>query len=136
MKFKMRRVHYMPKNLKSGILYVSEEFNIAIHLCACGCGSKVKTPLGVTDWSLEKTKAGPSLRPSIGNWQQACQSHYWITGGKVVWAEKWTAEDIAARRCNEEESWCTSYKALERRLGSVVRGLWRRFTGLFGYRFF
>ena len=38
MKFKMRRVHYMPKDLKPGILYVSEEFNIAIHLCACGCG--------------------------------------------------------------------------------------------------
>src|SRR5271165_7625051 len=70
MKVEMQRVHYMPKELNPGVLYVSEEFDIAMHLCACGCGSKVKTPLGPTEWSVEETKSGPSLRPSIGNWQQ------------------------------------------------------------------
>ena len=86
MNFEMQRVHYMPKELRPGVLYVSEEFDIAMHLCACGCGSKVKTPLGPTEWSVEETKSGPSLRPSVGNWQQACQSHYWINRGEVRWA--------------------------------------------------
>jgi len=78
----LQRVHYMPKELKPGILYVSEEFGIAAHLCPCGCGSKIRTPLGPTEWSVEATNSGPSLRPSVGNWQQACQSHYWIDRAK------------------------------------------------------
>lgn len=133
MKLEMRRVHYMPDNLEPGILYVSEEFDIAIHLCACGCGSKVKTPLGVTEWSVDKTKAGPTLRPSIGNWQQACQSHYWITGGNVVWAERWTPEEIAQGRRHEEESRRAYYNALDRKRGGAARRLWRWLKGLFGY---
>lgn len=52
----LQRVHYMPKDLKPGILYVSEEFGAAAHLCACGCGMKVSTPLGPTEWSVEETK--------------------------------------------------------------------------------
>jgi len=131
MKFEMRRVHYMPENLKPGILYVSEEFDIAIHLCACGCGSKVKTPLGVTEWSVKKTKTGPTLRPSIGNWQQPCRSHYWITDGKVVWAEKWTPEKIVAGRRQEEERRRAHYNALDRKRGGAVRKLWRWVKDLF-----
>lgn len=34
MRFEMQRVHYMPKELKPGVLYISEEFDIAMHLCA------------------------------------------------------------------------------------------------------
>ncbi len=36
----LQRVHHMPKVLEPGILYVSEEFGAAAHLCACGCGVK------------------------------------------------------------------------------------------------
>jgi len=45
-RFQIEHVHSMPKELSPGILYVSEEFRTAAHLCACGCGSKVRTPLG------------------------------------------------------------------------------------------
>jgi hypothetical protein len=61
MKFELQHVHYMPTELKPGVLYVSEEFGIAIHLCACGCESKIKTPLGPTEWSVKETKSGPTL---------------------------------------------------------------------------
>ena len=98
MKIELQRVHYMPKELKPGVLYVSEEFGAAAHLCACGCGSKIRTPLGPTEWALEETDSGPTLRPSVGNWQQACQSHYWIYRGEIVWSVKWTPEQIAAGR--------------------------------------
>src|SRR5438046_3132314 len=114
MKFKLQHVHYMPTELTPGVLYVSEEFGIAIHLCACGCGSKIKTPLGPTEWSVEQTKSGPSLRPSVGNWQETCQSHYWITRGEIRWADKWTPEQIAAGRRSEEERRRAYCDALDR----------------------
>ena len=113
------------------MLYVSEEFGAAAHLCACGCGEKVSTPLGPTEWSLEQTDGEPTLRPSVGNWQLACQSHYLITGGEVVWAEGWTAEEIADGRCREEERRREYYDALDRKHRSVVRRLWRWISDLF-----
>jgi hypothetical protein len=127
----MQRVHYMPKDLKPGVLYVSEEFDIAMHLCACGCGSKVKTPLGPTEWSVKETRSGPSLRPSVGNWQQTCQSHYWISRGETHWAPKWTPEEIAAGRRHEEERRHSYYKALQRKRG-IPQRIWRWLRGLVG----
>ena len=130
-KIRLERVHYMPQDLRPGVLYVSEEFGAAAHLCACGCGTKVRTPLGPTEWSLEETDGEPTLRPSVGNWQLACQSHYLITGGEVVWAGRWTAEEIADGQCREEESRREYYDTLERKHRSVVRRLWRWISGLF-----
>lgn len=103
MKIKLEHVYYMPKELKPYVLYVSKEFKTATHLCACGCGAKIRTPLTSTDWSLEETANGPTLLPSVGNWQQACKSHYWIHQGEVRWADKWTPEQIAMGRRGEEE---------------------------------
>jgi hypothetical protein len=135
MKFELQRVSYMPKDLKPGIIYMAEQFDIAMHLCACGCGSKVKTPLGPTEWSVTETKKGPSLFPSIGNWQLGCQSHYWIKRGDVVWAGKWTPEQIVAGRTNEDQRRQAYYKAqnyqrsgrmskLLQRLKKVLSRLW------------
>jgi hypothetical protein len=132
MKFKLQRVDYMPKDLNPDILYVSEEFDIAMHLCACGCGSKVKTPLGPTEWAFTETPDGPSLRPSVGNWQQPCQSHYWIDRGEALWAEKWTPEQIAAGRHFEQERREAYYEALDRQRGGILRRLWRWLKSLFG----
>jgi hypothetical protein len=123
MKIELERVHYMPKELKPGFLYVSEEFGIAQHLCVCGCGAKIKTPLGPTEWTVEETDSGPSLSPSVGNWQQACQSHYWIYRGEIRLANKWTPEQIAAGRRHEEQRRQVYYDALDRERG----GAWHRF---------
>jgi hypothetical protein len=131
MKIELQRVQYMPKELKPSVLYVSEEFEIAMHLCPCGCGSKVKTPLGPTEWSVEETKTGPSLRPSVGNWQQACQSHYWITRGEIIWGGKWTPEQIAAGRRHEEERRHVYFEALDRQRGGLLRRFWRWVRSLF-----
>ena len=100
-KIKLKRVDYMPKELEPGILYVAEEFGAAAHLCPCGCGSKIRTPLDPTEWSLENTQEGPSLYPSIGNWQKPCKSHYWIQKGQILWAAQWSEERIAAGRARE-----------------------------------
>jgi hypothetical protein len=125
MKIELQRVQYMPKQLEPGVLYVSEEFGAAAHLCACGCGSKVRTPLGATRWVLEDTASGPTLRPSIGNWQLACQSHYWIERGEVVWAPKWSTEQIAVGRLGEEKRRRAYYDALDRQRGGIPQRFWR-----------
>src|SRR5688572_8818257 len=124
MKIDLQRVQYMPKKLQPGVLYVSEEFGAAAHLCACGCGSKVRTPLGPTEWAVEETDSGPTLRPSVGNWQQACQSHYWIYRGGVIWDGKWTPKQIAAGRCRDEKQRQDYYDSLDRKRGITLRGFW------------
>lgn len=103
MKIKLQHVHYMPKTLEFGVLYVSKEFKTASHLCACGCGLRVNTPLKPTEWTLQEASDGVSLYPSIGNWQQPCKSHYWINKGEVKWSNQWTAEQISMGRMYEEK---------------------------------
>jgi hypothetical protein len=131
LKIELQHVHYMPKDLKLGVLYVSQEFGIAAHLCPCGCGSKINTPLGPTEWTLEETRKGPTLRPSIGNWQRPCQSHYWITEGKIVWSTKWTPDQIAAGYRAEEVQRSNYYAALDRKRDGILRRLWNLISSLF-----
>jgi hypothetical protein len=116
MNFKLQKVKYMPAQLEPGILYVSDEFEIAVHLCACGCGEKIRTPLGPTEWkvSVEKRRAGPSVWPSIGNWQLPCHSHYIIRRGNVIWCNQWTPEEITAGRHAEEERRARYYESRRR----------------------
>lgn len=125
MKIKLQHVHYIPKELKPGILYVSEEFYTAAHLCPCGCGSKVRTPLGPTEWILHVTKNGPSLEPSIGNWQFNCQSHYWINEGRIIWSSKWSPEQIAMGLQDEEKRRHLYYDALKRN-NTILGRFWHR----------
>lgn len=115
----------MPKELKSGVLYVSKEFKTAAHLCACGCGAKIRTPLTPTEWSLEETECGPTLRPSVGNWQQKCQSHYWIIRGDIIRADKWSPEQIAMGRHGEQERRRVYYDTLDRQNDGAMRRFWR-----------
>ncbi len=127
----MECVHYMPGELREGVLYVSEEFGIANHLCACGCGSKVRTALGPMEFAVTETADGPTLRPSVGNWQRECQSHYWITRGEVIWAERWTPDQIAAGRTREEARRRAYYDAIDRRRGGLLGQIWRWTRSLF-----
>lgn len=131
-KFELRKVQYMPTKLEPGILYIAEEFGAAAHLCACGCGAIVRTPLDPAEWSLTETEDGPSLYPSIGNWQEPCQSHYWIERGKVKWAAKWTSGQIEAGRRREQERRVEYYKALNRKQLTKFRKLWDRIRSFLG----
>jgi Family of unknown function (DUF6527) len=81
---------------------------------ACGCGNKVMTPLGPTEWAFEDRSGKATLRPSVGNWQLPCQSHYVIANGNILWAKKWSAAQIAAGRRAEETRRQAHYEALVR----------------------
>lgn len=87
-------VEYVPKEIAPGILYVSKRYNVAVHLCPCGCMSKVVTPLGACEWEFYDDDGEPTLSPSIGNWQIPCKSHYWIECGKIEWSYQWSEEQI------------------------------------------
>lgn len=89
-------VTQFPAVYKQGVLYISEEFETAGHLCCCGCGEKVITPLNPAKWRLRKEGGTVSLSPSIGNWNYACKSHYVITKNKVLEAGQLDARKIAA----------------------------------------
>lgn len=128
-RFRLQKVQYMPSNLDPGVLYVAEEFKAAAHLCACGCGTIIRTPLN--RWSLTETEDGPSLYPSIGNWQEPCQSHYWIEDGKVEWAESWTLEQIEVGRQQEIERISTLNDKVNRKHSSKLKRLWQWLKDLF-----
>ncbi|MEV6135183.1 DUF6527 family protein [Nocardia sp. NPDC051990] len=61
-----------PAELEPGHLYVSAQFSTAAHLCACGCGREVITPLSPAQWVL-MFDGTVTIRPSIGNWALPCQ---------------------------------------------------------------
>jgi hypothetical protein len=91
-------VEFIPPEMKEGVLYVSIEYGTAVHRCACGCGERVVTPFGRTDWKMIYDGDTVSLHPSIGNWNFKCRSHYWIRGNRVEWAPQWSDEEVSAGR--------------------------------------
>ena len=129
----VQHVEFMPKQLEPGVLYVSEKYSTAAHLCACGCGEKVRTPLGPTEWAVSGTANHPSLWPSVGNWQKPCRSHYVIGNGKIVWCGNWTPEQVAAGRHNEGIRRRTYYDQMYAQQ-SFRRRLWRRVLSFLGIK--
>jgi len=127
MKMRAQLVRFIPDNPEPGMLYVSTEFAIAVHRCACGCGSTVKTPLGPTDWEFENTQSGPTLYPSIGNWQR-CGSHYFITAGDIIWSDKWSPTQIAAGRRAEQRRSQDFFDRHDRERIGILRRAWRWIT--------
>ena len=93
-------VDLAPRPLQPGVLYVSQRYRVAVHLCACGCGEKVVTPLSPAEWQVRVQGGLASLHPSIGNWSMVCRSHYWIRNGRIVWSRaisKRQMEQVFAR---------------------------------------
>jgi Family of unknown function (DUF6527) len=91
-------VEFIPDKLAERTLYVSIPFASTAHLCVCGCGTKVVTPISPTGWELLFDGDTISLRPSIGNWGLRCRSHYWIAHNQAVWAGSMTQEEIERGR--------------------------------------
>jgi Family of unknown function (DUF6527) len=91
-------VDRIPDHLENGVLYVSIPYATAVHRCGCGCGNEVVTPLSPTDWKLIFDGETVSLKPSIGNWSFACQSHYWIVRNRLRWTRRWSAAEIQRGR--------------------------------------
>lgn len=136
-------VDNIPGAPDEGKLFISIRYRTAVHLCACGCGLKVVTPLRPSKWKLIFDGDSVSLTPSIGSWQFPCRSHYWIKNNEIVWSRPWTDEEIAAGRHRDaddvrryyavrgaESSASGDRTAIAERkrglLAAIRRRLWRR----------
>ena len=82
-----RFVEFIPEALEKNVLYISFTYGTVSHLCACGCGREVVTPLTPTAWKLTFDGETITLSPSIGNWNYPCRSHYWIRNNQIYWIE-------------------------------------------------
>ena len=84
--YKTQFVQSIPQDLKKGILYVCVTYDICVHLCPCGCMSKIFTPISKEyGWVISYDGVNVSLAPSIGNGAYPCGSHYFLKEGKVQW---------------------------------------------------
>jgi hypothetical protein len=94
-------VEFIPKELAEGILYISMPYASVCHLCFCGCGMKVVTPLSPTDWRLLFDGETVSLDPSVGNWSYPCRSHYVLRANRVIWMGHLSEREIRRIREND-----------------------------------
>jgi hypothetical protein len=106
-------VEFISDELEQGTIYISMRFATASHLCCCGCGSKVVTPIRPTDWKLIFDGKTVSFHPSIGNWSFACRSHYWIRSNRVEWAPRWSKEEIERGRSRDRSAKETYFGDIE-----------------------
>jgi hypothetical protein len=84
MRYAYQAVERIPKLLKEGVVYHSEEFEVGALLCACGCGHRVS--LLVPDSHQVTSQGGwATVTPSISVCDATCKSHYFITAGHVEW---------------------------------------------------
>lgn len=121
-------VEVMPEDIEPGNLYISKRFRTAAHLCACGCGLRVVTPLKPAKWQLSEVGGLVSLSPSVGRWQLPCKSHYWIHESKVLWSTAFSEEEMQSvlERDRRELSAYYAARRKPRWLPGVVWTLWRR----------
>ena len=96
-------VEFIPNELDEKKLFISIPFATVVHLCLCGCGERVVTPLSPTDWRLVFDGETVSLSPSIGNWSFDCQSHYWVENSRVIWSRQWSRDKIEAGRARNQQ---------------------------------
>lgn len=124
----LREVDSIPERLEPNVLYVSRKYATASHLCACGCGVEVVTPLGNGGWQVWSDRQGVSMSPSIGNWSFKCQSHYFVRNGSIEWARAFSPSMIeAARRADNPRA----YESRDLRPGwlSNIRSFFRWLLG-------
>ena len=122
-------VDFIPDKLEEGVLYVSERYRTCSHLCCCGCGEEVVTPLSPAEWSLSVRGTTVSLHPSIGNWDYACRSHYVIQDNAVRWAGAMSAQAVAAVQRRDAEDLAAQVLAINR--AKIKRPWWRRLFSSF-----
>lgn len=118
-KLKHHFIRNIPRELDTGVLYISMEYATAIHSCCCGCGEQVVTPFSPTDWKMIYDGESVSLTPSVGNWNYACRSHYIIKQNVVIEAGSWSETQITAERKRDKAAKANYYRSISESMDKV-----------------
>ena len=127
-------VDFIPEILEEGNLYISKRYSTATHLCCCGCGNKVVTPLNPAKWRLVEKNGAVFLSPSVGNWSLPCQSHYWIRGNVVEWAGAIDPAMISAVQARDRRDAEAMAPKPVGWFGRAANWVYETISGLFGGR--
>ena len=75
-----KKLDFIPndKDLKQNTIYISHRFQVAVHLCLCGCKNKSVTPLNRTGWVIAERVNKITFTPSILNNNCPKKYHYVI----------------------------------------------------------
>jgi len=135
MKYRYELVDRIPAQLTEGIVYHTEEFELAGLLCACGCGHRV-TLLVPDSHQVWDEDGFATIRPSIGVFDAPCKSHYVITAGEIDWHPAFTGAEVdwimhaqIARhvaRDSQPRSWIHRVWSWVRKFPSTLKRLRRR----------
>lgn len=135
MKYSYRAVERIPSDLTPGVVYHTDEFELAALLCACGCGHKIT--LLVPDSHQVWSKGGlATVRPSIGVFDAPCKSHFIVSAGRIDWLPPFTGAQASsimraqiARHVGNDPrpaSWGQRFFDVCRWLRSNLAAFWRR----------
>lgn len=124
MSYRIEEVERIPTDLEDGVVYLSEEYEIAALKCACGCGHTITLLVG-DGHQVDNLDGVPDISPSIGAWDAPCKSHFCVKKGEIVWAGTMSGEAI---RVSME-------RQLERHVQMTrqpwYRRFWKRLVSLF-----
>lgn len=96
-------VESFPTPMEPGVLYVSIPYATAGHICPCGCKREVVTKLSPARWRV--TFDGEvSLWPSVAATGLPCNSHYYITRGRVSWHDELSSTEAAKARAADRRA--------------------------------
>jgi hypothetical protein len=93
-------VDRIPKELSDGIVYHNQEFELGAMLCACGCGHRIDL-LVPDSHQLTSVDGLATIRPSILVSDAPCNSHYYISDGRVEWLTTFTPAQVASIMRNQ-----------------------------------
>jgi len=93
MRYRLSKVEELPSTVDERIVYVSDEYELAVLKCACGCGHTVTLLLG-DGHRVRDVDGFADISPSIGVWDAPCRSHFLIRQGRVVWSEDFSDSEI------------------------------------------
>jgi hypothetical protein len=96
-------VESFPIPLRPGVVYVSLPSSTAAHICPCGCDSEVVTKLSPARYQVSYD-GEVSIYPSIASTGLPCNSHYFITRGKVEWCVPLTPKQAVRAQGADRQS--------------------------------
>lgn len=119
-------VESFPTPMEAGVLYVSQRFAVAGHLCPSGCNLEVVTKLSPARYRVI-FDGEVSLQPSVAATALPCNSHYFITRGQIDWHNKLDAAQAVKVQASDRRA-VEAQRAPAPKLPWWAR-IWRGITG-------